>query len=236
MAENTNLETEMAWFRECVAKKAVTRLEERNINAEYVTTRQEALSVLLDSIPPRAVVARGDSLTLDQIGILSALRERGQNTLIDPFGIDAEGRWLAGTDEGHQMKRESFLADVFLTGTNALTIDGELVNVDGVGGRVAAMIFGPNKVIVVAGVNKIVKDVDSALRRIREFAAPINAKRHLLRHQATQLADLPCIKSGTCVDCRHDWRICHYTVIIEGVRLSERGRIRVVLVGEELGI
>jgi len=236
MTEHTNLEAETAWFRECAARKTITGLEARNISAQYVTTRQEALSVLLDSIPPTAVVARGDSLTLDQIGILSALHERGQNTLIDPFGIDDKGRWLAGTDEGHQMKRESFLSDVFLTGTNALTTDGKLVNVDGVGGRVAAMIFGPNKVIVVAGVNKIVKDVDSALKRIHEFAAPMNAKRHLLRHHATQLADLPCLKSGTCVDCHHDWRICHFTVIIDGVRLPERGRIHVVLVGEDLGL
>jgi len=123
-----------------------------------------------------------------------------------------------------------------LTGTNAITLDGKLVNIDGVGNRVAAMIFGPKKVIVVAGINKIVSDVNEALERIRGFAAPMNAKRHYLKHQQPELGDLPCVQTGSCVDCRHDWRICNYTVIIEGAMIGQKGRINVVLVGEELGL
>jgi hypothetical protein len=128
------------------------------------------------------------------------------------------------------------LSEIFLTSTNAITLDGKLVNVDGAGNRVAAMIFGPKKVIVVAGVNKIVKDVDAALERIHNIATPINAIRHHLKHGDPEIADVPCVKIGKCVDCNHDWRACRYTVIIEGTMLPEKGRINVVLIGEELGI
>ena len=98
------------------------------------------------------------------------------------------------------------------------------------------MVFGPEKVIVVVGVNKIVKDVDEALERIHGVAAPINAKRHYLKHHRPELGDLPCVRTGRCVDCNHEERICRYTVIIEGTKLPQKGRINVVLVGEELGI
>ena len=98
------------------------------------------------------------------------------------------------------------------------------------------MIFGPEKVIVVAGVNKIVKDVDEALERIHNIAAPMNAKRHYIKHHTVEFGDLPCVRTGSCVDCSHAHRICRYTVIIEGVMVREKGRINVVIVGEELGI
>ena len=98
------------------------------------------------------------------------------------------------------------------------------------------MIFGPDKVIVVAGVNKIVKDVNEALERIHNVAAPMNAKRHYLKHHRPEFGDLPCVRTGRCVDCNHGWRICRYTVIIEGAMIREKGRINVVLIGEELGI
>jgi len=134
------------------------------------------------------------------------------------------------------MQRETFFADIFVTGTNAITLDGKLVSTDGLGNRVSAMIFGPKKVILVAGVNKIVNDVDEALRRIHEVAAPLNARRHYLKHHQPELGDLPCVRTGSCVDCSHGWRICRYTVIIEGTMAREKGRINVVLVGEELGL
>jgi hypothetical protein len=134
------------------------------------------------------------------------------------------------------MFRETFSADIFITGTNAITLDGKLVNIDGAGNRVAAMIFGPSKVILVIGVNKIVKDVDAALERIHQMAAPVNAKRHVLKHHDEGLSTLPCVKTGSCADCRSDWRICNYTVIIDGAMPQHQGRINVVLVGEELGI
>ena len=131
---------------------------------------------------------------------------------------------------------ETFFADIFLTGTNAVTLDGKLVNIDGHGNRVSAMIFGPEKVIIIAGVNKIVKDVDEALYRIHNIVTPINAQRHSMKHHRSEYGELPCVKAGKCVDCNHMWRACRYTVIIEGTLVRERGRINVVLVGDELGI
>ena len=132
--------------------------------------------------------------------------------------------------------RKAFTCDVFITGTNAITIDGKLVNIDGLGNRVAAMVFGPKKVIVVVGANKIVQDVDEALERIRRVAAPINARRHFLKHHHVEFGDMPCVKTGKCIDCNHDWRLCRNTVVIEGTIILQKGRINVVLIGEELGI
>ena len=132
--------------------------------------------------------------------------------------------------------RRIFFSDVYVIGTNAVTLDGKLVNTDGNGNRVAAMIFGPKKVIIVVGANKIVKDVDEALRRIREICGPMNATRHAIKHHRPEYFELPCVKTGICVDCSHPWRICHHTTIIDGVAERRRGHINVVLVGEMLGI
>ena len=98
------------------------------------------------------------------------------------------------------------------------------------------MIFGPAKVILVAGVNKIVKDVDEALERIHQIAGPVNARRHYLKHHAEELGNLPCVKTGNCAECHHEWKICNYTTIIDGAMPQHHRRINVVLVGEELGI
>ena len=138
--------------------------------------------------------------------------------------------------ERHRLEREAFFADVFLTSTNAITLDGKLVSIDGHGNRVSAMICGPNKVIFVVGANKIVKDVDEALARVHNVATPINTMRHYLKHNFPNVDDLPCIKGGVCVNCSHPESPCRYTVIIEGSDIMHQGRINVVLVGEELGI
>ena len=106
------------------------------------------------------------------------------------------------------MARETFSSDIFLVGTNAVTLDGKLVNTDAWGNRVLAIIFGPEKVIVVVGVNKIVKDIKEALERIKKITAPMNAKRHFLKHHRQEFGELPCVRTGDCVDCNHDWRIC----------------------------
>jgi len=115
-------------------------------------------------------------------------------------------------------------------------LDGKLVNTDAGGNRVAAMVFGPKKVIIVVGANKIVKDVEEALRRIREVAAPQNVIRIATKHHSAEHLELPCAASGICSDCNHPRRICRYTTIIEGVSSEHRGRIHVLLVGERLGI
>jgi hypothetical protein len=187
-------------------------------------------------IEKEATVARGDSITIDQIGIIPELRKRNQN-IIYPLEVDENGRHIIPNIEGRKrIARETFLADIFLVGTNAVTLDGKLVNTDAWGNRVAAMIFGPDKVIIVAGVNKIVKDVNEAIERIRQVSAPINARRHYVKHHRAEFGELPCTKTGRCVDCNHDWRICRHTVITEGTMIREKGRINVIMVGEELGI
>ncbi len=236
MVDDMDMSQEKKWLGEERAKVAAKNLKKRNINAQYIATRQEALAVVLEMIPPGAIVARGDSISVDQLGIIPELIERQQNAVLDPFKWDVDGYYIDSVETRQQMYREAFSADIFLAGTNAVTMDGKLVNIDGLGNRVAAMIFGPKKVILVVGVNKVVKDLDAALERIRQLAAPLNAKRHYLKHHEEDLADLPCVKTGTCVECFQGSRICSFTVIIEGTTASDKGRINVVLVGEDLGI
>ena len=238
MIDETDLSQERKWFYEQQARTAVNSLQKKNVYAQYISTRQEALATVLEMIPLGATVARGDSVTIDQIGIIPELRKRNkQSRVIDPLERGADGLPIfPEIEQRKRVARETFSADIFLVGTNAVTLDGKLVNTDGWGNRVSALIFGPEKVIIVAGVNKIVKDVNEALERIHNVAAPMNAKRHYVKHQWPELGDLPCVRTGSCVNCNHDWRICRYTVIIEGTMVREKGRINVVLVGEELGI
>ena len=236
MIEETDLSQEVKWFYAERAQKVVGVIQRKNINAQYVPNRTGALEAVMNMIPEGVTVVRGDSMSVDEVGVISAVRKRGKNSLIDPFLRNAEGYYEAEFEERMRMEREAFLADIYITGANAITLDGKIVSTDGVGNRVAPVIFGPKKVILVIGANKIVKDVDQALQRIREIAAPINAKRHALKHHWPDSVGLPCARTGICVDCNHDWRICRYTIIIEGSMIREEGRINVVLVGEELGI
>jgi len=204
----------------------IERLGDNNIPAIYVPNRREAFEKVMSMIPERSVVGFGDSLTLRQIGAVDAL-ERGDYTFLDPWrrGISVE--------ENIRIKKRALTADVFVTGTNALTLDGKIVNVDGHGNRVAAMLFGPDKVIIVAGVNKIVDNVEDALGRIRDRTAPLNVRRH------PEFDPMPpCGVTGVCSDCSSPWRICNKIVIIEREYSNNKYKpiITVVIVGEELGI
>lgn len=235
MAGDTDTTRERRWLSETRAQTAIKNLRKNHINACYVPTRAEALSVIVGMVPDGATVVRGDSITLDQIGVIPALIRRGQNRIVDPFEMDTNGRLLHKPEQAANMYRKAFTADVFLAGSNAVTIDGKLVNTDGLGNRVAPMIFGPKKVILAVGVNKIVNDVDEARKRIRDICAPLDVKRYILKQDQAEYKDLPCAKTGFCIDCTHDLRFCCYTVIIEAVAITEHGRINVVLIGEELG-
>lgn len=236
MKEDLNSHKEESMFYEKLARRAVENLNRRGVKARYAATREEALSLVMDMIPSGVTVGTADSVTLLQVGIISALRKRGENEIFNPFVRDEEGKHLYDEEERDRLKRKVFLSDVFVIGTNAVTLDGKLINTDGDGNRVAAMIFGPRKVIVVAGANKIVKDADEGVKRIREVSAPQNVIRHGTKHDRPDILDLPCAKTGICVDCNHPLRICHYTTIIEGVGARRQGRINVILVGERLGI
>lgn len=204
----------------------IQRLCDNNIPALYVPTRREAFEKVMSMIPEGSTVGFGDSLTLREIGVVDALSE-GCCTFLNPWspGISFE-RSMA-------LKRQALTSDVFLTGTNALTLDGKIVNVDGHGNRVAAMLFGPAKVIIVVGINKIVADLDAALDRIRSEAAPLNVMRH------PEFDPMPpCGVTGVCSDCNSAWRICNKTVIIERQYDNDRYGpiITVVIVGEKLGL
>jgi L-lactate utilization protein LutB len=218
------------------AEIVIKNLLRRNINGFYAANKSEALSTVMQMIPPGTLVVRGDSMSVEQAGILDELAKRNQNKVVDIFQRNAMGEMVHGSEERHRMEREAFTADIFITGTNAVTLDGKLVNTDGMGNRVAPIIFGPRKVILVIGANKIVADEEAARERIRDIAGPVNALRHFMKHNRTEFETLPCVRTGKCVDCRHNERICCSTVIIEGAMAFNQDRINVVLVGEELGI
>ena len=206
--------------------QVVGKLAENNISAFHVGNRREAFEKVMAMIPEGSVVGFGDSLTLRQIGIVDAL-ERGNYTFLNPW------RPGTGVEESIRIKKRALTSDVFVTGTNALTLDGKIVNVDGHGNRVAAMLFGPDKIIIVAGVNKIVATVEEALNKIRNRTAPLNVKRH---REFDPMP--PCGETGVCTDCSSPWRICNKTVIIEREYNNSKYRpvITVVIVDEVLGI
>ncbi len=136
MVNETDLSEERKWFYQERAKIVVTNLQKKNMNAQYVSNRQEALTTLIDMIPLGATVARGDSITIDQIEIIPELRKRKQNKIIDPLERDSDGLYIiTEREESRRIARETFSADIFLVGTNAVTLDGKLVNTDGWGNR-----------------------------------------------------------------------------------------------------
>ena len=207
-------------------RNLIDRLGENNIPAFYVQGRKHALRKVMSMIPEGSTVGIGDSVTLRQIGVVDAL-EQGDYVVLNP--------WRPGVsdDEGIALKKRALTSDVYVTGTNALTLDGRIVNVDGLGNRVAAMLFGPDKVIIVVGINKIVDDLDEALERIRNEAAPLNVKRHPDFDPMP-----PCGTTGVCSDCSSPWRICNKTVIIDRQYDNSKYKpiITVVIAGEKLGI
>lgn len=208
-----------SWHNDTLGAKAVEALNKNNFNAVYVKTRQEAIDQVLSLIPQDATIGVGGSWTINvELGISALLEDRGHTV----YNHNKPG---LSPEESLDLRRKELTSDVFLSGTNALTLDGKLVNVDGAGNRVAAMIFGPKKVIIVTGVNKIVRDVAEAERRIELHAAPINNKR-LSRPN-------PCTQTGVCMDCQGPTRICNVTTILR--KRPAAVEFHVVVVGEELG-
>ncbi len=207
------------WYKETLAHRVIHSLEKNNMAGFYVKTKEEALQKALSLIPEGSTVGFGGSLSLDQIGIKDVLRDGNYNF------IDRDKPGLTEEDL-NKIRREGLLADVYLSSTNAITVDGKLVNIDGSGNRVAALAFGPSKVIIIAGTNKIVPDVDAAIQRIKSYVAPIHARR--------RDRPVPCAQTSKCIDCHVPMRACNIVVTIEGQR--QKGRITVIIVGEELGL
>lgn len=192
--------------------------KKNGFRAEFVKDRDDAKKRLLELIPANASVGIPGSKSVRQTGIDNALKERGQK-LFDHWDESLKPH------ETLQCRKSQLTCDILLTSSNAVTEAGELVNRDGMGNRVAAMIFGPMQVIVVAGINKLVKDAHAAERRIKETAAPIRAKEMNLK--------TPCVESGKCEDCDHAQRICRITTIIK--RKPMVTNFTVLIVGEDLG-
>ncbi len=241
MVDETELSQEKSWWYETLGQQVVASLQRRNITAFYVPTGRDAFKKVLELIPEGATVGWGDSTTIYQIGVFDELTRTRPGKVFDSFARKSDGSHTLSPPERLDVQRKAATADVFLAGVNAVTIDGRLVSTDMTGNRVAPTIFGPKKVIMVAGANKIVNSLDEALQRVKQ-AAIINIRRHVLKHGEARFADLPCTKKGVCVDCVHPQRLCHYTVIIEGEAGYHRTvsgdphRIHVIIVGEELGI
>lgn len=205
-------------FYETQAKTVIKNLERRRMKGYYCPGKEEAVKTALSLTAPDSTVSFGGSMTLSETGILDALRKRPDIRLID--------RSQAKTpEEIKKAYRDSFYADTYFMSSNAVTLDGHLVNTDGNGNRAAALIYGPDQVIVVAGMNKIVTDTDDALRRIHNIASPPNCVR--------LNKNTPCAATGVCAECLGDDCICSQTVITR--RSGTIGRIKVILVGEELG-
>lgn len=234
--DERDLSPERKWLFRELGEKVVASLQKHHINAWFVPDRTEALPLIMGLIPEGVKVVRGDSVTLDQIGVIPELIKRDRNPVVDPFARLPDGHAVANWEERNRMFREAFTADIFMTGANAVTLDGKIVSTDALGNRVAAVIYGPEKVILAIGANKIVRNLDEAIERVHRVAAPINARRHADRHHNEEFGNLPCARTGICADCSGEWRMCCNTIIVEAAWARVKGRMNVVIVGEELGI
>jgi len=204
------------YFKRC--QLALTALKANGFKVIYADNSKEALDKVMSLIPKEAKVGIGGSVTVRDIGLVEAI-EKQNNPIFMDWGKPLELK------EKLKVRKEALNSDVYLTSSNAITLHGQLVNIDGTGNRVSAMIFGPKKVIVVAGVNKLVGTLDEALARIKNIACPLNGKRLNLK--------TPCALTGKCADCNSPDRMCKVTVILE--KKPSLSDITIVLVGENLG-
>lgn len=204
-------------FYETAAETLIKNLDKRGMEAYYVDNAEDALNMALRFVTPGSSVSWGGSMTITDIGLIDALKV-GDYTVLDRMApmSDEEKRELYG---------KVATCDYYFMSSNAITMDGELVNIDGIGNRVASLIFGPANVIIIAGMNKVVDNVDAAIDRARNTAAPINTIR--LNRKT------PCTQTGRCMDCMSPECICNQFVVTR--RSMPAGRIKIILVGEELG-
>lgn len=204
----------------CYDKKGevlVKNLQNRHFEAYYCPTAEQALEKALTLIPEGASVGWGGATSATQIGLLDAIR-RGPYTAYDREKAQS-------LEERAAIAGQCLTADVFVTGANALSLDGQMVNIDGLGNRTAAIIYGPKTVLVIAGMNKVCADLQAAVQRARTVAAPTNQQRFL--------GNTPCTATGVCGDCKSEDCICNQIVITRHCRPA--GRIKLILVGEKLG-
>lgn len=208
---------QMKTYYEKRAQVLVKNLKSRHFEAYYCPDSASALAKALELIPEGASVGWGGALSAQQIGLIDAVKS-GNFAAID--------RDAATTpEERTQALKRCLTADVFLCGANALSLDGQMVNIDGTGNRVAAIAYGPDTILVIAGMNKVCDTLDDAVTRARTVAAPMNKLRFPFK--------TPCEVTGACADCKSEESICNQILITRNCRPA--GRIKFVLVGEELG-
>jgi L-lactate utilization protein LutB len=206
------------WHNQLKVERAAKALKKHDFQVVTVATKDEARAAALELIAPTAKVGVAGTVTIREIGLMEALEARGNKVV---------HHWHPNLtpEAGDVLRKEELLADVLLTSSNAITETGELINIDGTGNRVAAMIYGPGKMIIIAGANKIAPDITSGLSRARNVASAMNA--HRLN------SPTPCAKTGVCSDCDSPGRICRVTTILE--RRPNHADMTIILMAEESG-
>ena len=205
-------------YLESRCETAVKALRKRWFDARWFSTADRAIKATLDLIPQGSRVGAGGSVTVRESGLLEVLSERGYQLVYHQPDMARE--------QSMEVRKEAITCPYYLCSSNAITMEGELVNTDGIGNRLAGMMFGPEVVVVLAGANKLVEDRAEAFSRIRNVAAPANARRLGL--------DLPCVERGKCVDCHTPQNICRVTSIISLKPMWTD--LKVFLVAEPLGL
>lgn len=210
------MEAATKMFYEKRGQLLVKNLKGRHFDAYYCEDQAAALRKALELIPADATVGWGGATSAVQIGLIDAVRS----------GYQVYDREACSTMEDRiRMMKKCLTADVFLTGANAISLDGQMVNIDGIGNRVAAIVYGPDSIIVVAGMNKVVDSLEDAVKRARNIAAPMNQQRFTNQ--------TPCQITGMCADCKSAECICNQILITRNCKPA--GRIKFIIVGEELG-
>jgi L-lactate utilization protein LutB len=200
------------------ASVLVKNLRSRHFEAYYCDTRQDALAKALELIPEGSLVSWGGAMSAQQIGLIGAMRVGNYRTIDRDKCVTAEER--------EQAMKDALFCDTFIMGANAMSLDGQMVSIDGTGNRIGALVYGPKSVIVIVGMNKVVDNLDEAIRRARTVAAPKNKQR---------FGDgTPCAVTGICGDCKSEKCICNHIVITRHCRPV--GRIKFIIVGEDLGL
>lgn len=206
------------WVNEKKIEKTINNLKKNNINGYYVKDNDELINLIKDIAKEGEVVSVGGSMSLFESKVIELLRS-GRYEFLDRYKKDLT------QEDIKEIYRKSFFADTYFASANAITEDGKIFNVDGNGNRVAAILYGPDKVVLIVGVNKIVKNIEQAVARNRAISGPANAKRLNL--------STPCVKTGQCMECKSEERICcEYTVI---KRQRNPKRMHVIFINDTLG-